>query len=126
VTEAIQQNEQELAYQPLKLAHPPKEPLSAKRTIYAVGSPEKGSALGASVPSTLLDARLPPNPFVELVPVERENKAAAGTIRIILENVNRRGHSSASLPDGKVLVVLEPAAVLRRGAGFDRSRLRPC
>jgi hypothetical protein len=35
-----QQNEQEPAYQPLKLAHPPKEPLWAKRTIYAVGSPE--------------------------------------------------------------------------------------
>src|ERR1700730_12754937 len=35
-----QQNEEEPAYQPLKLAHAPKEPLWVKRTIYAVGSPE--------------------------------------------------------------------------------------
>jgi hypothetical protein len=70
-----QQNEQEAASQLLKLAHPPKEPLWAKRTIYAVGSPEKGSTMGASVPSTLLDARLLPNPFLELGPIEREDKA---------------------------------------------------
>jgi len=36
--------------------------------------------------------------------VERDDEGGAGTIRIILESVNRRGQSSASLPDGTVLV----------------------
>ena len=36
--------------------------------------------------------------------VERDDEGGAGTIRIILESVNRRGRSSASLPDGTVLV----------------------
>jgi hypothetical protein len=60
--------------------------------------------VGASVPATRQDVRLPPNPFLEPGPIEREDKAAAGTIRIILENVNRHGRSSASLPDGTILV----------------------
>jgi hypothetical protein len=58
-----QHNEEESASQLLELALPSAEPLSAKRTIYAVGSPE--STVGASVRSTLLGARLP-NPFLEL------------------------------------------------------------
>jgi hypothetical protein len=36
--------------------------------------------------------------------VERDDKGGAGTIRIILQSVNPSGRSSASLPDGTVLV----------------------
>jgi hypothetical protein len=57
-----QHNEEESASQLLELALPSAEPLSAKRTIYAVGSPE--STVGASVRSTPLDSL--PNPFLEL------------------------------------------------------------
>jgi hypothetical protein len=45
-----------------------------------------------------LDPGLPP------ITVERAGEGRAGTIRIILESVNRHGRSSASLPDGTILV----------------------
>ena len=82
-----QQNEQESESQPPKLAYPPEE-------SFRVGSPEKGTAVEASVPSTLHDARLPPSPFLGLRPIERENRAAAGTTEIIFRPVNRRGPAS--------------------------------
>jgi|SRR5258707_12744535 len=37
-------------------------------------------------------------------PIERDDKAAVGIIKIILVTVNRRGRSSASLSDGTVFV----------------------
>ena len=57
-------------------------------------------------------------------PIERDDKAAVGTIKIILVPVNRRGRSCASLPDGTVLVgssrqpFLDAARVLI-AAGYD-------
>lgn len=54
----------------------------------------------------------------------QDDKAKAGTIRIILESVNRRGRSSASLRDGTILVgssrqpFLDAARVLIAG-GYD-------
>jgi hypothetical protein len=83
-----QQNEQESE----SLAHPPKEPLWDKKTICAVGSPEKGR-VGASVPS-MQRARLPPNPFLEPRPIERENESAAETIKF-LRPVRWRGPASS-------------------------------
>jgi len=56
--------------------------------------------------------------------VKRDGQGTVGTIRIILESVNRRGRSSASLPDGTVLVgssrqpFLDAARVLI-AAGYD-------
>ena len=69
-------------------------------------------------------SRLLPNPFLELGPIEREDKAAAETIKIILRPVNRRGRSRASLPGGTVLVAssrhpyLDAARILI-AAGYD-------
>jgi hypothetical protein len=80
------QNEQESESHRPESAHPPKEP-------FWVGSPEKGNAVEAFVPS-LNYARLLPNPFLGLPPIERENRAAAGTTTIILRPVNRRGPAS--------------------------------
>jgi hypothetical protein len=57
-----QHNEEESASQLLELALLSAEPLWAKRTIYAVGSPE--STVGTSVPLPPLDSL--PNPFLEL------------------------------------------------------------
>lgn len=59
--------------------------------------------LGIAAPSALRSERLRanlellPNPFLEplLGPIEREDKAAAGTIKIILRPVNQRGRSKA-------------------------------
>jgi hypothetical protein len=63
---------------------------------------------GIAAPSALRRANLEllPNPFLEPLPgpIEREDKAAVGTIKIILRAVNQRGRSMASLPDGTVLI----------------------
>jgi hypothetical protein len=56
--------------------------------------------------------------------VEREGRRRVGTIRILVESVDRRGRSSASLPDGTVLVAtsrqpsLDAARVLT-ASGYD-------
>ena len=84
--------------QPLKLAHLPKNPFCAETAIPAVCSPEKGSAVGASVSSTLRSARLgaqsgDPNPFMQppVAQIERENEAPVGTIK----SFNRPGWSAS-------------------------------
>ena len=67
-----------------------------------------------------------PNPALgsSTEPIECDDKAAVGTIKIILVPVNRRGRSCASLPDGTVLVgssrqpFLDAARVLI-AAGYD-------
>ena len=88
--------------------------------------------LGIAAPSALRSERLRanlellPNPFLEplLGPIEREDKAAAGTIKIILRPVNQRGRSKALLSDGTVLVAssrhpyLDAARILI-AAGYD-------
>src|ERR1700731_4140887 len=56
--------------------------------------------------------------------LDQDDRSRAGTLLIILEIVNRHGRSSASLPDGKVLVgssrqpFLDAARVLI-AAGYD-------
>ena len=77
-------------------------------------------------------ASVPPNPLLgsdhrqlELTgSVDSAGRGRVGTIRILVEGVDRRGHASASLPDGTVLVAfsrqpfLDAARVLIR-AGYD-------
>jgi hypothetical protein len=105
-----QQNEHKSDSQQLELAHLPKEPFCDRKAICRVGSPEKRSAPGAPVPhdpqsgsaSRQLELTIFARSASEIV--ERDCKGRAGTIRIILKRVNRHGRSSASLPDGTVLV----------------------
>jgi hypothetical protein len=97
-----QQNEHKSASQRLELAHLPKEPLCDKKGICGVGSPEKQSLPGASVPPCPLpeaDSRqlwLTSFPRSASEAVERDSRGRVGTIRIILQRVNRSGRSSAS------------------------------
>lgn len=128
-----QQNEHKSAYQLVKLAHLPKELLCAKKAIFEVGSPEKQNAPGASDPSALQctqvraqGAEAFPNPALgsSTGPIERDDKAAVGTIKIILVPVNRRSRSCASLRDGTLLVgssrrpFLDAARVLIAAGGW--------
>src|SRR5258707_4965341 len=103
-----QQNEHKSASQRLELAHPPKEPIYAKKAICAPGSPGQQAAVEASLlfaPLAKSD-ELEPALIRSSLPetVKRDGQGRIGTIRIILESVNRRGRSSASLPDGTVIV----------------------
>jgi hypothetical protein len=98
-----------------------------------VSEREISNAGRASASSALQDARLGaqspeivPNPVLGAFSgtIGPDDKAAVGTIKIILEAVNRRGRSRASLPDGTVLVpssrqpFLDAARVLT-AAGYD-------
>jgi hypothetical protein len=91
-----QQNEQKSTCQRLELAHPSKEPLCDKNGNCGIGSPDKQSAPEASVP---------PDPLAESKgTVEPDGRGRVGAILILLESVDRRGRSSASLPDRTILV----------------------
>jgi len=57
--------------------------------------------------------------------LEGDDKGGAGTTGFILQSVNPRGRSSASLPDGTVLVAFQPPALSGRSAGSDCGRLPP-
>jgi hypothetical protein len=128
-----QQNEHKPDSQLVKLAHLPKEPLCAKKAIFEVGSPKRQKARevlsSVSSPKCAVGAEsLEPVRAPVLGSssglIERDDKSAVRTIKIILEPVNRRGRSRASLPDGTVLVAssrqpfLDAARVLI-AAGYD-------
>jgi hypothetical protein len=124
------QNQHRSTSQRLELAHPPKGPLSVENVICLAGSPEQQCALAAPAPSKLLSKAESRQLELTIFPrsaagtVERDGRVRAGTIRILVESVDRRGHSSASLPDGTILVgssrqpFLDAARVLI-AAGYD-------
>ena len=124
------QNEHRSTSQRLELAHPPKGPLSVENAICPAGLPEQQCALAAPAPSKLLSEAESRQLELTIFPrsaagkVERDGRSRAETIRILVESVDRRGRSSASLPDGTMLVgssrqpSLDAARVLI-AAGYD-------
>jgi hypothetical protein len=96
-----QQNEHKSASQRVELAHPSKEPFCDKKANCGTGSPERQRT--PSVPSgPLADSK--PRQLQLTGIVEPDGRGTVGTIRILVESVDRHGRSSASLPDGTVLV----------------------